>query len=56
MYLGDTDFTRRADRFLTDANFRRLEEIRARRDPEGRFCSYLIVDGAELNAGAPRRA
>ncbi|MFZ0976473.1 MAG: FAD-binding oxidoreductase [Solirubrobacteraceae bacterium] len=56
VYLGDTDFTRRADRFLTDANFRRLEEIRARRDPDGRFCSYLIADGAELNAGAPRRA
>lgn len=56
VYLGDTDFTRRADRFLTDANFRRLEEIRARRDPQGRFCSYLIADGAELNAGAPRRA
>jgi FAD/FMN-containing dehydrogenase len=50
VYLGDTDFTRRADRFLTDANFRRLEEIRARRDPEGRFSSYLIADGAELNA------
>ena len=50
VYLGDTDFTRRADRFLTDANFRRLEEIRARRDPDGRFCSYLIADGAELNA------
>ena len=28
VYLGDTDFTRRADRFLSDENFRRLEEIR----------------------------
>jgi FAD/FMN-containing dehydrogenase len=50
VYLGDTDFTRRSDRFLSDAHFRRLEEIRARRDPDGRFCSYLIAAGAELNA------
>jgi FAD/FMN-containing dehydrogenase len=55
VYLGDTDFTRRADRFLSDANFGRLEEIRARRDPDGRFCSYLIADGAELNAEPDRR-
>jgi FAD/FMN-containing dehydrogenase len=55
VYLGDSDFTRRADRFLSDANFRRLEEIRAHRDPDGRFCSYLIADGAELNAGPARR-
>jgi X-X-X-Leu-X-X-Gly heptad repeat protein len=52
VYLGDTDFTRRPDRFLSDENFRRLQEIRASRDPDGRFCSYLIADGAELNAGA----
>ena len=55
VYLGDTDFTRRPDRFLSDENFRRLQEIRARRDPEGRFCSYLIADGAELNAEPDRR-
>ena len=50
VYLGDTDFTRRSDRFLSEENFRRLEEIRERRDPDRRFCSYLIADGAELNA------
>jgi FAD/FMN-containing dehydrogenase len=55
VYLGDTDFTRRADRFLTDENFRRLQEIRARRDPDGLFCSYLIAEGAELNAEPDRR-
>ncbi len=54
-YLGDTDFTRRPDRFLSDENFRRLQEIRARRDPEGLFCSYLIADGAALNAEPDRR-
>ena len=31
------------------------EEIRSRRDPDGRFCSYLIADGAELNAEPDRR-
>jgi FAD/FMN-containing dehydrogenase len=49
VYLGDTDFTRRPDRFLSDENFRRLEEIRRRRDPDGLFCSYLIAEGATLN-------
>jgi FAD/FMN-containing dehydrogenase len=37
VYVGDSDFTRRRDRFLADDNLRRLEEIRARRDPDGRF-------------------
>ena len=55
VYLGDTDFTRRPDRFLTEENFKRLEEIRARRDPEGRFCSYLIAEGAKLNGEPERR-
>jgi FAD/FMN-containing dehydrogenase len=55
VYLGDTDFTRRADRFLAPENFARLQEIRARRDPQGRFCSYLIAEGAELNAEPDRR-
>ena len=55
VYLGDTDFTRRPDRFLSDENFARLQEIRARRDPEGRFCSYLIAEGAQLNAEPARR-
>jgi FAD/FMN-containing dehydrogenase len=55
VHLGDTDFTRRSDRFLSDENFRRLQEIRARRDPEGLFCSYLAAPGAELNADPNRR-
>jgi len=55
VYLGDSDFTRRPDRFLSEANFRRLEEIRRRRDPEQLFCSYLIREGDELNAEPDRR-
>jgi FAD/FMN-containing dehydrogenase len=50
VYLGDTDFTRRADKFMADANFARLQALRAQWDPHGRFCSYLIDPRAELNA------
>jgi FAD/FMN-containing dehydrogenase len=50
VYLGDTDFTRRCDRFMSDDAWRRFEEIRARRDPEGLFASYLHGEGLELNA------
>ena len=46
VYIGDTDFGRRSDRFLSDDSYRRLQQIRAERDPDGRFCSYLIGDGA----------
>ena len=55
VYLGDTDFTRRPDRFLSEENFRRLEDIRRARDPDELFCSYLIAEGATLN-GAPARS
>jgi FAD/FMN-containing dehydrogenase len=52
VYLGDTDFTRRQDRFLSDANFRRLREIQARWDPRGLFASYLSADADGLNIHA----
>jgi FAD/FMN-containing dehydrogenase len=52
VYLGDTDFTRRHDRFLTEQNFARLQEIRRQRDPHGRFESYLCHDAAGLNRHA----
>ena len=55
VYLGDTDFTRRPDRFMAPENFHRLQEIRAVRDPDARFCSYLIAGGAELNGEPARR-
>jgi len=53
VYLGDTDFTARGDRFMSDANYRRLEEIRAIRDPHGRFCSYLAGADVQLNQHQP---
>jgi FAD/FMN-containing dehydrogenase len=49
VYLGDTDFTGRQDRFLSAGNYRRLEEIRADRDPSGVFASYLTADPEKLN-------
>jgi FAD/FMN-containing dehydrogenase len=52
VYLGDTDFTKRGDRFMSDRNYGRLQEIRAARDPDGMFCSYLAGPGVELNQHA----
>ena len=49
VYLGDTDFTRRQDRFLSDDCYSRLAGIRASRDPHGRFASYLTRDPEGLN-------
>jgi hypothetical protein len=52
VYLGDTDFTRRPDRFLSDENFRRLQDVRVQRDPEGRIASYLVAAPDRLNVHA----
>ena len=49
VYLGDTDFTRRPDRFLSDEHLHRLEAIRAERDPQRMFASYLVSDPDLLN-------
>ena len=51
-YLGDSDFTRRPLRFMSDEAFARLQEIRAVRDPRGVFPSYLLAEGAVLNKNA----
>ena len=49
VYLGDTDFTQRQDRFLSDDAYRRLGQVRAEHDPSGRFGSYLARDPQRLN-------
>ena len=49
VYIGDTNFTRRQDRFVSDEAYRRLAAVRAERDPEGRFASYLTADPERLN-------
>jgi FAD/FMN-containing dehydrogenase len=41
LYIGDSDFSRRPDRFMADANLQRLAELRAARDPDGVFVPYL---------------
>ncbi|MEU2623341.1 FAD-binding oxidoreductase [Streptomyces sp. NPDC007157] len=40
-YLGDSDFTVRQARFMGDEQWRRLNEIRAARDPKGVFAGHL---------------
>ncbi|MFK0174302.1 FAD-binding oxidoreductase [Streptomyces sp. NPDC090306] len=40
-YLGDSDFTVRPDRIMSDAAWSKFQQIRAVRDPEGRFPGYL---------------
>jgi FAD/FMN-containing dehydrogenase len=52
VYLGDTDFQRRHDRFVSDQAYRRLGEVRATWDPGGVFCSYLTNDVSGLNRHA----
>jgi FAD/FMN-containing dehydrogenase len=37
VYVGDSDFARRPDRFLLEGNAQRLAAIRAQRDPDGVF-------------------
>jgi FAD/FMN-containing dehydrogenase len=49
VYLGDSDFSRRTDRFLSDDHFERLQKIRQTWDPDRRFCGYLINDESKLN-------
>lgn len=44
-YLGDSDFTRRRMRFMGESQWRRLERIRAGRDPGALFAGYLTADG-----------
>ena len=48
-YLGDSDLARRQVKFLSDASFQRLQEIRAERDPDGLFVGYLAGPGGATN-------
>ena len=41
LYLGDSDFGQRPSKFLAEANYQRLQQIRAQYDPDGLFHSYL---------------
>ena len=48
-YLGYSDQRSRRVKVLTDAAWSRLQEIRARRDPDGVFSDYLAGDGGFRN-------
>ena len=48
-YLGDSDFTVRPDKFMSDEAWARYQAVRARRDPQALFAGYLTADEATLN-------
>jgi hypothetical protein len=48
-YLGDSDFGNRQLKFMEDANYAKLQEIIASRDPENLFVRYLAKDPSTLN-------
>ncbi|MFV5699082.1 FAD-binding oxidoreductase [Flavobacterium sp. ZT3R17] len=48
-YLGDSDFTKHQRKFISDANFTKLQAIRAERDPKGLFHSYLAKSDVVVN-------
>ena len=48
-YLGDSDFTAHQRKFISEDNYKKLEKIRAKRDPNGRFHSYLANADTVLN-------
>lgn len=49
-YLGDGDLARRQVRFMTEAAWERLAEIRAVHDPDGLFAGYLAGPDGARNA------
>jgi hypothetical protein len=54
-YLGDSDFTVRQARFMSDDAWQRLRSVRAVRDPGGLFAGYLSMDEATLNTAVAVR-
>ena len=48
-YLGDSDFTNRQVRFMSDDHYARLQQVRAEWDPDGLFVGYLAADESRLN-------
>lgn len=46
LYLGDSDLSRKQNKFMSDKNWARLQQIRAERDPDALFVGYLAGDGA----------
>ena len=53
-YLGDADLTRRSSKFMADANFARLQELREVYDPDRRFFDFYQRSGCAANEFEPR--
>ena len=53
-YLGDADLTRRSSKFMADANFAKLQRLRDRFDPDGRFFDFYQRPGCAANEFEPR--
>jgi FAD/FMN-containing dehydrogenase len=49
LFLADSDLAKRPAKFLSPVHWRRLEQLRARYDPDGLFHSYLAAPGVTLN-------
>jgi FAD/FMN-containing dehydrogenase len=48
-YLGDLDLLTRPAEFMAPENFAKLQQLRAKYDPQQRICSYLARENAPLN-------
>ncbi len=48
-YLGDSDFTARQAKFVSEENWTRLQALRRQYDPQDRFHAYLTSDATQLN-------
>lgn len=53
-YLGDADLTRRSSKFMADANFARLAQLRDRYDPDRLFFDFYQRSGCAANDFEPR--
>jgi FAD/FMN-containing dehydrogenase len=49
LFLADSDLATRPAKFLSAAHWERLEQLRARYDPDRLFHSYLAAPNAPLN-------
>ena len=48
-YLGDSDFRAHGRKFVSDANYQKIQQIRAKRDPKRLFHSYLANPDTVIN-------
>ena len=53
-YLGDADLTRRSSKFMADANFARLRQLRDVYDPDRLFFDFYQRSGCSANEFEPR--